>query len=855
MKVPKNELRNFNNFNLKNQIPVVYIKDDNIEKPIFYFAVSTGYFSDPKETAGLAHFLEHLIFMGSEKYPKENYFNDILAKYQGITNAYTDNDKTVYYFNCLSDGFEEIIDIFYNLIKNPLLSKSSQEREVEAVNSEHEKNILNDNWRFYRLLNILADNNHPLFKFGTGNNETLNNPSTMIQIKDFHKEFYHPSNFYICLGDKKDSKYYEGFLNKNFGNMEVTSTKNKYKLGLPYIQKPVNLYLPSEQNNKKLYLVWNMKRLEKSKNPIGLINEITTNMKVNSLQKILVNKDYIKSLGFSLDDEKDDYMIIIMVINLTDLGLENINEILSICISYLKFLNKQNVNSLIDEFKKKQLIKFNCNSNDNSMILGSKIIETMFKSLNEPLYFNFDNFELNENDYKKLTNNLLAEPNIILVASKDKFNLTGLKKLEKYNEKYYKMKYYDVNKFKINEIDIKFEIPKDNKYLLEPQLIYKPVIELVKEDNNYYRFDNYWKTPMVFSSILVEYPYFIDNQLAINQMLLVLAYQIKEYFYDALLLGYKISINPISSKEILNITVSGYNSKVNDITKELLEKLRSFDNLEKYINLVNLEYKQDLEKYKTSQPFSLVSELFKKSILPFFKTRKELLENYELLTINKFYNLVNKIINGKKNFYQYGNFDKKLVSKQTFIIKIHNNKTPLNIVIKHPNDKETNKSILISYNLGSYDIKTIGYIKLLNSLMAEDFFDVLRTQNQVGYLVKQYYSNINNQIYLIQHIQTQMDLDKVLNIIKEFNNNYIIQLSKTTDIELEKLKKNIIIDILKPYENMEQQYLEDMNEILTNKLLFNRKELVVEEIKKITVYQLVNFLKLVINKGKTFIVN
>ena len=70
------------------------------------------------------------------------------------------------------------------------------ERELNAVNSEHEKNILHDLRRFYGLMNHLADPKHPYHKFGTGNKMTLetNLKQTGISVRDellkFHQKFY-----------------------------------------------------------------------------------------------------------------------------------------------------------------------------------------------------------------------------------------------------------------------------------------------------------------------------------------------------------------------------------------------------------------------------------------------------------------------------------------------------------------------------------------------------------------------------------------------------------------------------------------------------------------------------------------
>lgn len=53
-------------------------------------AVGVGSFSDPAEMQGLSHYLEHMLFMGSEKFPDENDYDSFLALHGGASNAYTD---------------------------------------------------------------------------------------------------------------------------------------------------------------------------------------------------------------------------------------------------------------------------------------------------------------------------------------------------------------------------------------------------------------------------------------------------------------------------------------------------------------------------------------------------------------------------------------------------------------------------------------------------------------------------------------------------------------------------------------------------------------------------------------------
>jgi nardilysin len=53
-------------------------------------AVGVGSFSDPAEMQGLSHYLEHMLFMGSEKFPDENEYDSFLSKHGGSSNAFTE---------------------------------------------------------------------------------------------------------------------------------------------------------------------------------------------------------------------------------------------------------------------------------------------------------------------------------------------------------------------------------------------------------------------------------------------------------------------------------------------------------------------------------------------------------------------------------------------------------------------------------------------------------------------------------------------------------------------------------------------------------------------------------------------
>ncbi|KAL8181794.1 UNVERIFIED_CONTAM: hypothetical protein K2H54_029380 [Gekko kuhli] len=98
-------------------------------------AICIGSFCDPDDLPGLAHFLEHMVFMGSEKFPDENGFDTFLKKHGGTDNASTDTERTVFQFDIQKKYFKEALDRWAQFFIHPLMIKDAIHREVEAVDS------------------------------------------------------------------------------------------------------------------------------------------------------------------------------------------------------------------------------------------------------------------------------------------------------------------------------------------------------------------------------------------------------------------------------------------------------------------------------------------------------------------------------------------------------------------------------------------------------------------------------------------------------------------------------------------------------------------------------------------------
>jgi insulysin len=133
---PLLDARVYDQIILSNGIVATMIHDGSLNRSSCAFAVKVGASSDPIQYPGLAHFTEHMLFLGTDKYPKESHYKDFLNKHGGTSNASTSMETTVYNFDVNYNYFSEALDIFSQFFISPLFDMNSTSRELRAVDSE-----------------------------------------------------------------------------------------------------------------------------------------------------------------------------------------------------------------------------------------------------------------------------------------------------------------------------------------------------------------------------------------------------------------------------------------------------------------------------------------------------------------------------------------------------------------------------------------------------------------------------------------------------------------------------------------------------------------------------------------------
>lgn len=168
-----NDDREYRYIKLDNELACILVKDKDTRKSAACLDVKVGSGLDPKETPGLAHFLEHMLFMGTEKYPEENVYSKFISDNGGCDNAFTTLESTNYHFEVSNEAFEKALDMFAQFFICPLFLESSVEKEMKAVDSEFKNSVQSDTDRFFQIFQHESNPESAFNRFTTGSLKTL----------------------------------------------------------------------------------------------------------------------------------------------------------------------------------------------------------------------------------------------------------------------------------------------------------------------------------------------------------------------------------------------------------------------------------------------------------------------------------------------------------------------------------------------------------------------------------------------------------------------------------------------------------------------------------------------------------
>lgn len=183
-----NDRREYRYVQLDNKLQVLLISDPTAEKSAAALDINVGSNQNPKDREGLAHFLEHMLFLGTEKYPEPGEYQEFISEHGGSHNAYTSSEHTNYFFDVDARHFDESLDRFAQFFVAPLFSEAYVDRERHAVESEYKLRIKNESRRRLDVYSEIVNPEHPLSMFRTGNLITLSDRAGSAAESDTKEE-------------------------------------------------------------------------------------------------------------------------------------------------------------------------------------------------------------------------------------------------------------------------------------------------------------------------------------------------------------------------------------------------------------------------------------------------------------------------------------------------------------------------------------------------------------------------------------------------------------------------------------------------------------------------------------------
>jgi insulysin len=886
---------------LPNGLRCLMIYDKEADKSAAALNVNIGSLLDPMEFQGLAHFLEHMLFMGTEKYPDENDFGDFLTKHSGETNAFTDMDSTNYHFEISNEMFIQALDKFAQFFIKPSLNKSAIEREMKAVESENKKNSRSDSDRFYELLRQESNASSPFCRFMIGNLQTLKKPKVRKALFKFYESYYSSHLMNLVVLSNIELKQMETHIDELFSTVrcvELTDELN-YTPDLLYPYDENNLgYLykvvPVKDKNLlefRWFINENMNKYYKE-DPLGYLTAIFGHEGPNSLGSSLIKEGLILSSDVSYDNMACTYSELYMQVVLTENGYLNYRNIINKVLAFVKLIQSKPIDK--DFFLENQIyhkLDFEYFEKDDPLSFCTDIASNMTILAPEDTLTGSYLIEIYDEKMIRKYLDMLGLDNLNIYLTSQKLqNTEGAETW--LTERWYGTKYKKEKLFidpSHLTLDLSLDYPPRNKYIPQnfalidlDNNIYadnKHPVKVKSDDYGtvWYKPDKKFKIPKVYIGAYIYLDIYLDHceyHTLSSLWHLLFENDLMETVYMGRFA--KINFSLYFEMTGMYLEVSGFSDTLHLFTKDIIAMYIDFKNKfladpEKYKRfiLINLDYMiQNKQNHFLSSASTQVESTLTKFLrkphndrkweLEYLKALKEevLVDNYTKLT-----DFIGRFM--KKSYFEWliqGNITPEAGSELVGFIQTNLQEECMNLnnmheirICKIPDsssfyhsfqseDQENENSAIISYfQVGHLNERENCILLVIENILQEAFFDDLRTKQALGYIVslkQTYHRKIEGIECLIQsNAESPEFIWSKINAF--FEENHL------EDILDEEEFKEYVGSVITTYQqkdlNLAEEFGNNFGEITIREYIFNRHEVKIGILKELTMKEVIDF--------------
>ncbi|XP_058471619.1 nardilysin-like [Solea solea] len=855
--------------------------------------VGVGSFSDPSDLPGLAHFLEHMVFMGSEKYPSENGFDAFLRKHGGSDNASTDCERTIFQFDIQRKKFKEALDRWAQFFICPLMIRDAIDREVEAVDSEYQLAKPSDSHRKEMLFGSLAKPGHPMGKFCWGNAQTLKQEpkkkkiNVYKRLRAFWKKHYSAHYMTLAVQSKEKLDTLEEWVREIFSKVPNNGLpKPDFSEMLGPFETPAfnKLYrvVPVGKVHA-LNITWALPPQEKQYRvkPLHYISWLIGHEGTGSILSVLRRKCWALALfggnsetGF---DQNSTYSIFSISITLTNEGFQNFYEVTHMVFQYLKMLQTLGPQQRIyEEIQKIEANEFHYQEQNDPIEYVEDICENMQLFPKED-FLTGDQlmFEFDPEVISAALSLLTPERANLMLLSPEHEGQCPLR--EKWFGTQYSMEDIQpewMERWTDNlELNSDLHLPAENKFIatdftLKPSDLpdTEHPVRLASSDKGdlWYKKDNKFKIPKAYIRFHLISP--VIQQSAKNVVLFdllvnILGHNLAEPAYEAEVaqLEYKL----VAGEHGLVIKVKGFNHKLCLLFHLIIDKLADFTASPDVFSMFSEQLK------KTYYNILIKPDKLSKDVrlLVLEHSRWSMVEKCQALTAGL---TVDELTEFSRRFRTelfaeglvQGNFSSAESRQflQYVTDKLQFSKLPAEVPVmfrvvelpakhhickvKSLNKGDANSEVTVYYQSGPKSLREHTLMELLVMHMEEPCFDFLRTKETLGYHVYPTCRNTSGVLGFSVTVETQatkFNTELVELKIEEFLASYGDELNALTE-EAFHTQVTALVK-LKECEDTHLGEEVDRNwaEVVTQQYVFDRLNREIEALKQMTRAELVSW--------------
>lgn len=335
---------------LGNGLRAILVSDKDADKAAASMNVAIGSGDDPKEREGIAHFLEHMLFLGTEKYPEPGEYQQFIKSHGGSHNAFTAFRNTNYFFDIQADYLESALDRFAQQFAAPLFTAELVDRERNAVHSEFSSKQKEDGRRFYSVKKAASNPEHAFHQFAVGNLTTLentdNNPLRPDLI-EFWKARYSANLMTLAVYGPQPLDKLEAIVQARFNAIENRNLKPlAHTANLLETKKlPAKVTAEAIKDVRSLSLSFPIPSQQENyrTKPASYIANLLGHEGPGSLFDVLKKSGLADSLSAGIGMDTGENATLDISIALTPEGLSREEEILPLVFQYIDIIREQGI--------------------------------------------------------------------------------------------------------------------------------------------------------------------------------------------------------------------------------------------------------------------------------------------------------------------------------------------------------------------------------------------------------------------------------------------------------------------------------------------------------------------------------